>query len=120
MKIILWIIQVLLALWNIIGAIFMINNYKALASTWALNSLPQTFWIILGALQILFSLGLIFSGFIKKFPKLTSISALAIVIISLLGLGIYTSYAGSGSIWALTPAVLGSFVAYKRWPTNNN
>lgn len=40
MNILLWALQILLALYNMIGGIYMVNNYEKLANLWALNALP--------------------------------------------------------------------------------
>jgi hypothetical protein len=115
MNILLWVLQILLALWNIIGGSFMLNNYEKLANTWALNSFPKPVWIALGTLQILFSIGLILPGTSGVLHKLISISAACLTVISLLGIVLYTQYSGfPGILWGLIPAILAAFVAYKR------
>ena len=115
MNILLWLLQILLALWNTTGGVYMVNNYEKLAKVWALDALPKPVWIILGALEILFALGLVLPGAIKVLPKLTPISAVCLAVISLLGIALYVAYAGSGILWALVPAVLAAFVAYGRF-----
>jgi len=115
MNILLWILQILLALWNIIGAIYMLNNYSDIASNWAYNSIPGPLWIILGLLQVLASLGLILPWLMKKMPNLASLSAACLAIISLLGIALYDSYAGfPGLLWGIIPASLAAFVSFKR------
>ena len=117
MNILLWVLQILLALWNIIGGIYMANNYKLVANEWALNALPKPAWIALGVLQVLFALGLVLPGALKVWPKLTPISALCLAVISLCGIALYAAYAGfPGLLWALVPAILAAFVAYERFP----
>lgn len=114
MNILLWILQIILAFYYLAGGIYMVNHYKLLASMWALNMLPQPAWIVLGVLQVLFALGLVLPG-VKLIPhKVTTISAVCLAIISLLGSILYVSYTGTGLLWALIPAILLAFVAYKR------
>jgi hypothetical protein len=114
-NILLWVLQVLLAAWNVIGALYMVNNYGMLANAPALNALPKPGWIALGVLQVLFALGLVLPGALKALPKVTPISAAGLAVISLLGLGLYTAYAGfPGMLWGVVPAVLAAFVAYER------
>lgn len=116
-NIFLWILQILLALWNITGGIYMINNYGSLANPWALNALPKTVWAALGAIQVVFALGLVLPGAFRILPKLTSIAAICLSVISLLGIALYVAYAGfPGILWAVVPAILYTFVAYGRWP----
>jgi DoxX-like family len=115
MNILLWALQVLLALYNIVGGIYVVNNYEKLANVWALNAFPRPVWIALGLLQVLFALGLVLPGALRVLPKLTAISAACLALISLLGSALYVAYAGfPGVLWALLPAILAAFVAYGR------
>lgn len=108
MNILLWVLQILLALYSIIGGLYMINNYEMLANAWALSSLPKPAWLVLGIIQILLAIGLVL-------PKLTIISAIGLVVISLMGLALYAAYAGfPGLLWGVGPAILFALVAYGR------
>jgi hypothetical protein len=114
MNILVWVLQILLALWNIIGGIFIVNNYEKVATESALNTLPKPVWIILGVLQILFALGLVLPGI--KLRKPNSVSAACLAALSLSGIALYTQYAGfPGILWGVVPAILAGFVAYRRW-----
>ncbi len=115
MNILLWILQVLLALWEAVGGVYVVNNYDKIANGWALNALPKSFWIAIGVLQVLFALGLILPG--AKLRKQNSIAAVGLALLSLLGIALYFQYSGfPGILWGLIPAILAGFVAYKRWP----
>jgi putative oxidoreductase len=117
MNILLWVLQILLALWNMIGGIYMINHYQQLADRWALNAFPKSIWMALGVLQVLFALGLVLPGVTEVLRKLTPISATCLAVISLLGIALYVAYAGfPGILWGVVPAILAAFVAYGRWP----
>ena len=108
MNILLWGLQIVLALYNLIGGLYMVNHYEKISNAWALGNLPKSAWISLGLFQILCALGLVI-------PKLTTISAVFIAVISLLGLGLYSAYAGfSGILWAIIPAILAIVVAFGR------
>jgi hypothetical protein len=121
MNILLWVLQILLALWNMIGGIYMVNNYEKLANVWALNALPKPAWVAIGVLQALFAIGLVLPGVVRVLPKLTPISAACLAVISLLGIALYAAYAGfPGMFWAVVPAILAAFVAYWRWPTRGS
>ncbi|MGO9481752.1 MAG: DoxX family protein [Candidatus Kryptoniota bacterium] len=114
MNIVLWVLQILLALWNIAGGGFIINNHEKAAGEWALSALPKLVWIFLGVLQILLALGLILPG--SKLRKPTAIAAACLSALSLLGIALYAKYAGfPGILWGVVPATLAGFVAYKRW-----
>ena len=107
MNIILWILQILLALYNIAGGVYMIGHYQLLATAQALHTLPAPAWIALGVLQVLLAVGLVT-------PKLAFKSAIGLIVISLLGSDLYVSYKGSGILWAVVPAILLAFIAYGR------
>ena len=116
MNILLWLIQILLALWNVIGGIFILHNYQKVAAGWALKALLSFLWITLSVLQILLAIGLILPG--AKLRKSNSIAAAFLSLLSLLGIALYTQYAGfPGIFWGVVPAILLAFVAYKRWPS---
>ncbi len=116
MNILLWVLQILLALYNIVGGIYLVNNYDQVANAWALNALPKPAWTVLVVLQILFAFGLVLPGAVRVLPKLTLISAAGLAAISLLGIALYDAYAGfPGILWGVVPAILAAFAAYKRW-----
>jgi hypothetical protein len=104
----LWVLQILLAVWNLIGGCYVATNYAKIGNSWALGILPATAWMVLSGVQILFALGLFWS-------KAISIAAIGLAVISLLGLGFYTQYAGfPGMLWGVVPALLLAFIAYGR------
>lgn len=115
MNIIITIFQVLLGLWNIIGGIYMSTHAQELITPWASSFFPSFFWIILGIIQILFSIALLISLGNGKLRKLAPISAICLAIISLLGLAFYLSYDGfPGMLWGIVPAILLAVIAYWR------
>lgn len=119
MNILLWALQVLLALWSITGGLYMINNYNELAKKWALDALPGPFWMILGAVQVLFALGLVLPGLFRILPGLVLVAAVVLAVVSIAGVTLYTAYSGfPGMLWGLLPAVIALFIAYGRWPAN--
>jgi len=114
MNILLWVLQVVFAAWSITGALYMMNHYEELASMWALTTLPSFTWTLLGNLEILFALGLVVPGILKKWPQITVFSAWGLTALFLLGLALYSAYTGVGMLWAIAPALLTAFIAYKR------
>ncbi len=116
MNILLWVLQILLALWNVIGGFYVANNYDKIANSWALNTFPGPAWIVLGILQVLLAAGLLLPG--ARFRKSVSVAAAALGVLALLGIGLYTQYSGfPGMLWGAVPALVATFVAYKRWRT---
>ncbi len=115
MNIIITILQILLGLWNIIGGIYMSTHAQELINTWASSFFPSFFWIILGIIQILFSIVLLVSVGNEKLRKLAPISAIGLAVISLMGLSFYMSYDGfPGMLWGIIPAILLALIAYWR------
>lgn len=118
MNIVLWVLQGVFAAWTITGALYMMNHYEELASMWALTTLPSFAWTLLGILEILFALGLVVPGILKKSPRITVFSAWGLTVIFLLGIILYSAYTGSGILWAVVPALVTAFIAYKRNQSN--
>jgi hypothetical protein len=108
MNLLLWILQALLAFYNLMGAGYMMTHYQALAKPWVLSALPKPVWIAYGVLEILFALGLFL-------PKLVPGAAIGMAVLILLGIALFAQYTGfPGLFWALIPAILLAFVAYGR------
>jgi DoxX-like family len=115
MNVFLWILQIVLAIWEIVGGLYVVHNYRDVANHWALTNLPGPSLPALAVLQILLALGLVLPGAFKWSSNLTVISALGLAFISLLGITLYAPYAGFfGMLWGLIPAILFLFVAYMR------
>lgn len=114
MKIFVSILKVVLSLWSITGAVYMVGRYSDLASPWALDTLPVMFWLVLGIIQIVLALALIGSLLNGRLRSVSSMVAIALAVITLAGAVLYSAYAGfPGILWALVPAVLYFFIAYK-------
>jgi hypothetical protein len=114
MNILLWALQIVLAFWNLTGGFYTAFHYDQLKSTVA-NDLPGPVWVLLGVLQIIFAIGLVLPGFTGTLPKLIPVSAIGIVVYSLLGCVLFAKYSGfPGVLWGVIPAVLAGFVAYGR------
>jgi hypothetical protein len=107
MNILLWVLQIFLALYNLVGGIYTVFNYEKLKAAWV-NDLPQPVWVSLGVLQALFALGLFF-------PKLTPIAAAYLAVYALAGCALFANYAGfPGILWGVVPAISAAFIAYWR------
>jgi hypothetical protein len=109
MNILLWVLQILLGLYYLMGGSWMLKN---IPGAW-LKLLPKPVWMALGLLQILFAAGLALSGVIGK-PQLISIAAIGVAVETLLITAI-TKPKFQGALWAVIPALLALFVAYGRW-----
>lgn len=115
MNILLWILQILLGLWNIIGGIFTFSNYEKIKGPMA-ASLPKSVWMTIAILQILFALGLILPGAFKVAPSMTPIAAIYLLLNALAGCVLFTQYSGfPGMLWGVIPAILCAVIAYGRF-----
>ena len=118
MNIVLWIIQVLLALLFLFaGGTKLVLPIEVLTSMGSPNQVHLPGWFIrfIGVCEVLGALGLILPGLFKIRPKLTSLAAIGLVII-MIGATVVTIMA-DGIKPALVPIVVGvlaAFVAYKR------
>ena len=119
MSIILWIIQILLALFFLFsGGMKLVIPPDVLRSMGSPNQvvLPGLFIQFIGVCEVLGALGLILHGLLRIRPRLTPLAATGLVII-MIGATVLTII-GDGIGLAVIPFVTGllvAFVAYGRW-----
>ena len=119
MNIVLWIIQVLLALLFLFsGGMKLVISPEVLQSMGSPNQivLPGLFLRFIGVCEVLGGLGLILPGLLRIRPGLTPLAAAGLVII-MIGATVL-SFAADGMAAAIVPFVTGilaAFVAYGRW-----
>jgi uncharacterized membrane protein YphA (DoxX/SURF4 family) len=115
LSIVLWVVQVLLALLFIWGGGFKL--VAPLAKLAGPVHLPGLFLRFIGLAELLGGIGLILPGLLRIRPGLTPLAAAGLVII-MIGAVVVTLAGGSGAGMAVFPAVTGllaGFVAYGRW-----
>lgn len=119
MNIVLWIIQVLLALLFLFaGGMKLVIAPEVLQSMGSPNQivLPGLFIRFIGVCEVLGGLGLFLPGLLRLRPGLTPLAAAGLVII-MIGATVL-SFAADGVAAAVVPLVTGifsAFVAYGRW-----
>lgn len=119
MNIILWIIQVLLALLFLFaGGTKLVLSTEVLMSMSSPNAipLPGLFLKFIGVVEVLGALGLVLPGLLRIKPGLTPLAAAGLAIL-MIGATVVT-IAGDGFAMALPALVVGllaAFVAYGRW-----
>lgn len=115
MNLTLWILQVLLALHTVMGAVWKFSNSEAMAS---LKAIPHPIWQSLPYLELLCAIGLVIPAISKKLGILTPISALIIMAEMLLYCAVQftAGEVSNGQIiyWLVVAAFCG-FVAYGRF-----
>jgi uncharacterized membrane protein YphA (DoxX/SURF4 family) len=113
MKIVLWILQVLLALFFIFaGVMKFVTPVDQMAGP---TGLPGWFFWFIGAVEILGGLGLVLPSLLRIKPWLTPLAALGLVIVMI---GATVLSLSGGIVAALIPFVTGlllAFVGYGRW-----
>jgi hypothetical protein len=119
MNILLWILQVGLALLNTMGAVQQLFNYDTLAQQFPIyQALPHGFWIVYGTVSLLGALGLVLT---KVGRLVTPIAALVLTVQGLLFAGLTAHYDGftpsvfAWAMWTLVPSILTAFIAYARF-----
>lgn len=110
MNILLWVLQILLGLYYLMGGQWMVFKVPG---GW-LKLLPKPVWMALGLLQALFALGLVLPGLIGMSPAVIPVSAIGVAVETLLVAAV-TKPKFQGFLWVLIPALLALFVAYGRW-----
>jgi len=119
MNILLWILQILLALLFLFAGITkLVLPYEVLMANASPESIKFSAWFLkfIGLVETLGALGLILPGVFHRRQELTPLAAAGLVIV-MIG-AIVTSIMGDGPKYAIAPFVVGllcAFVAYGRW-----
>jgi hypothetical protein len=108
MNILLWVLQVLVGLYYLMGGSWMLKN---IPPAW-LKILPKPVWTAIGLLQILLALGLVLPGLVGK-AQLIPVAAIGLVVETIF-VALLTKPKFQGLIWVVIPALLSLFVAYGR------
>jgi len=116
MNILLWVLQILLALHTVIGAVWKFSHSEQTVPS--LNAIPHGVWLAMSVLELLCSLGLVLPAFNKSLAILAPIAALCIAAEMLLfsGLHVYSGDSKYGPmVYWLFVAALGALIAYGRF-----
>lgn len=115
MNILLWTLQVILALHTAMGAVWKFSNSEQAVPS--LSAIPHGAWLAMGVLELLLSLCLILPAFYKPLAILAPVAAICIAVEMLIFSGVHTLSGATdhGSvIYWLVVAVICAFVAYGR------
>ena len=115
MNILLWALQVLLALHTVIGAVWKFSNSEQTVPS--LRAIPHGVWLAMSVFELLCSLALILPAFDRRLAILAPIAAACIAAEMLLfsGLHLYSGAADYGPmIYWLVVAAICAFIAYGR------
>jgi len=121
MNILLWVLQIVLALFFTMGAAQKLFNYQNIAEQYAIyKALPQGFWVGYAIVSLLCALGLVLT---KVAPAITPIAAVVLAVQGIIFASLYAHYAGfrpsvlMWGLWTLGPVVIAAFIAYGRFST---
>ncbi|HXC64866.1 MAG TPA: DoxX family protein [bacterium] len=121
MNILLWAVQIVVALFSMAGSAYRISNYAMASQQVAsVGALPYAAWVAVGAFEIACSLGLILPGIFKMKRGWTPVAAWALAVEMLLVTGLHFWYFGfqmtaqNPALWTLGLAALSAFVGYGR------
>jgi len=115
MNILLWVIQILLSLHTIAGALWKFSNSKQTVPS--LNAIPHGMWMVMSIIELLCAISLILPLLNKRKAILAPIAASFIVLEMLLfcGFNIFSGNMNYGQlIYWLVVAVISSFFIYGR------
>jgi hypothetical protein len=116
MNILLWVLQIVLALHTVMGAVWKFSNSEQ--SVPSLKAIPHRLWLAMSVFELLCSLALILPAFNQSLAILAPIAAACIAGEMLLfsGLHIYSGDAKHGPmIYWLVVAAICAFIAYGRF-----
>lgn len=116
MNILLWVLQILLALHTVMGAVWKFSH-SAEQTMPSLKAIPHGVWLAMSAFELLCSLGLILPAFSKPLAILAPIAAACIAAEMLLYCGLHISSRDANygpMIYWLVVAAISVFIAYRR------
>lgn len=115
MNILLWVLQVLLALHTTIGAVWKFSNPTQTIPS--LQAIPHGVWLAMSVVELLCALGLILPAFSKNLAifALIALAYIAAEMLLFIGLSVFSGVANSGQIiyWFIV-AVICALIAYGR------
>lgn len=116
MNILLWVLQVLLAVHTAIGAVWKFSNSEQTVPS--LSAIPHGVWLAMSVIELLCSVALILPAFNKSLAVLAPVAALLIAAEMLLFTAVHV-YSGDASygpmVYWLVVAAVCAFIAYGRF-----
>ena len=115
MKILLWVLQVLLALAFLAHGVMLLFPPASIASL-LLASFPRWFWVFLGVAEVAAAIGLTVPGLTGIQPRLVPAAAVGVMIV-MIAATIFHLMRGevSSAITTIILLIMATVVAYMRW-----
>jgi len=119
MNVVLWILQLALALLSFAGGTYKLFSFNELAKMPATAALPRAGWSALGVFEIVCAILLVVPA-ATKWPVLTPIAATALAVEGVALAAIFARYsltvaATNPFVWAVAMALMAAFIAYGRF-----
>lgn len=120
MNVLLWVLQVALALQSFSGGAYKVFKFDAIAQVPAMGALSRGGWGAIGLLEMLCAVLLVVPAATKWMPVLTSLAAAALVLESFALARLYGRYslqltATNPLVYVVVGGLLAAFVAYGRY-----
>jgi hypothetical protein len=120
MNILLWVLQVALALFCLAGGAYKIFQFEELAKVPAAAALPRGGWGVIGVFEMLCAVLLVVPAAAQWMPILTPLTAAALTLESLALGGLFARYslkltAANPLVWVVGMGLVAAFVAYGRY-----
>ena len=120
MNILLWVVQLALAMFSFAGGAYKIFSFDELAKMPATGALPRAGWGALGVFEMLCAVLLVVPAATKWMPVLTPLAAVALAMESLALAAVFSRYslrltATNPLVWVVAMALMAAFVAYGRY-----
>jgi len=120
MNILLWVLQVGLALQSLAGGQYKLFSFDQIANMPATMALPRGVWSALGVFEIVCGILVVVPAATKWMPALTPLAAAALALENLALAAFFAHYslelaATNPMVWVLEAGLLAAFVAYGRY-----
>jgi uncharacterized membrane protein len=121
MNIVLWVAQIVVALYAILGSAWRFFSYETAAQgVPSVQALSPAVWNVIGLFELVCALGLILPGLLRQGYKWTYYAAVGLAVEMALVTVLHVTYAGfalqstNPATWTFGLAVLSAFVAWGR------
>jgi hypothetical protein len=120
MNVVLWVVQLALAVLSLAGGAYKIFMFEELAKMPAIGALPRGGWAGLGAFEMLCGVLLVVPAAVKWMPGLTPLAAAALALEGLALAVLYARYsleltATNPLVWVVAIGLMAALVAYGRY-----
>ena len=120
MNVLLWVVQVALALLSFGGGAYKVFMFDELAKMPAMGALARGGWGALGVFEMVCAVLLVVPAAANWMPVLTPLAAAALALESLALAGLYARYsleltATNPLVWVVVMGLMAAFVAYGRY-----